>query len=301
MKKRGGGAVQDKKLVIFLGGDRRERRVMQALLQAGHEVKAWGWEEAALPEGAEYAPDAAAALGEADAAVLPLPPLRENGLLHSMLPQGVYLSDRSFRHAKPGLPVLTGTVTPHLAGIASQCRLCGMLDREELARPLAEATAEGALAEAIRLSGGLLLNAAALIVGYGRIGRALSWRLAALGASVTVMNRGEERAEQARGQGFTVADWSQLTAAAAGSDFIFNTVPAPVLHLPRLQWIRPEAVIIDLASSPGGTDLTACAELGLKAVAAVGLPGRYAPDYCGAVMADVYSKELEQMWKDEGN
>lgn len=291
----------DKRLVLFLGGDRRERRVMQALLQAGCEVRAWGWEEAALPEGAQYAPDVSAALGEADAAILPVPPLREDGLLHSLLPQKLYLSDRAFRHAPPGLPVLTGVVTPHLTCIASQCRLSGLLDREELALPLAEATAEGALAEAIRLSGGLLHGASALIVGYGRIGRALAWRLTALGASVTVMNRGEERADQARGHGFTVADWSQLTAAAAASDFIFNTVPAPVLQRPRLQWIRPDAVIIDLASAPGGTDFSACAELGLKAVLATGLPGRYAPDHCGSVMADVYAKELEQMWADDGN
>ena len=274
---------------------------MQALLRAGYEVRAWGWEEAALPDGAGYAPDVSAALSEADAAVLPVPPLREDGLLHSLLPQGLYLSDRAFRHAPPGLPVLAGTITPHLACIASQCRPCGLLDREDLARPLAEATAEGALAEAIRLSGGLLHGASALVIGYGRIGRALSWRLTALGASVTMMNRGDERADQARAHGFTVADWSQLTAAAAGSDFIFNTVPAPVLQRSRLQWVRPEAVIIDLASSPGGTDLTACAELGLKAVPAVGLPGRYAPDYCGAVMAVVYLKELERMWEDDGN
>ena len=293
--------MREKRLVLFLGGDRRERRVMQALLRAGHEVKAWGWEEAALPEGAQYAPDVSAALGEADAAILPVPPLREDGVLHSLLPQELYLSDRAFRHAPPGLPVLTGAVTPHLTCIASQCRLSGLLGREELARPLAEATAEGALAEAIRLSGGLLHGASALIVGYGRIGRALSWRLTALGASVTVMNRGEERADQARAHGFTVADWSQLTAAAAASDFIFNTVPAPVLQRTRLQWVGPDTVIIDLASSPGGTDFTACAELGLKAVLATGLPGRYAPDYCGAVMADVYSKELEQMWADDGN
>ena len=291
----------EKRLVLFLGGDRRERRVMQALLQNGYEVKAWGWEEAALPEGAGYAPDVSASLSEADAAILPVPPLREDGLLHSLLPQDLYLSDRAFRHAPPGLPVLTGTVTPHLTCNASQCRLCGLLDREELARPLAEATAEGALVEAIRLSGGLLYRAPSLVIGYGRIGRALSWRLAALGAFVTVMNRGDERADQARDHGFTVADWSQLTAAAVGSDFIFNTVPAPVLQRPRLQWVRPEAVIIDLASSPGGTDFTACAELGLKAVPAVGLPGRYAPDYCGAVMAGVYRKELERMWDDDGN
>ena len=292
--------MSDIKTILFLGGDRRERRVMQALQEQGHRVKAWGWEEAALPPGASPAPDVSAALAEADAAVLPVPPLQEDGRLYSLLPQALYLSDRTFRHAPMDLPVLAGIVTPHLACIASQCRLSGMLGREEIAGPLAEATAEGALAEAIRLSGGLLHGASALVIGYGRIGRALAWRLTALGLDTVVMNRGDERAEQARQHGFTVADWSQLTAVAAETDFIFNTVPAPVLRREQLQWVDPQSLIVDLASKPGGTDFDACAELGLKAVLAGGLPGRYAPDFCGQIMAEVYLRELEEAWSESG-
>ena len=292
--------MSENKMILFLGGDRRERQVMQSMLSKGFQVRAWGWEEAALPEGAGVAPDVSAALGEAQAAVLPVPPLNEDGRLHTLLPQPLYLSDRAFRHAAPGLPVLTGIVTPHLCCIASQCRLSGLLEREELARPLAQATAEGALAEAIRLSGGLLYGASALVIGYGRIGRALAWRLTALGLSTVVMNRGEKRADQARDHGFTVADWSQLTAAVSEADFIFNTAPAPVLRRERLQWVKKDSLIIDLASTPGGTDFTACAELGVKALLAVGLPGLYAPDFCGRVMAEVYGRELEELWSEGG-
>lgn len=288
------------KRILFLGGDRRELRVMQSMLQAGCRVQAWGWEEAALPRDAQTAPDVGAALAEADAAILPVPPLNRDGRLHTLLPQDLYLPDRAFRHAPSGLPVLTGIVTPHLACIALQCRLSSMLEREEMARPLAEATAEGAVAEAVRLYGGLLCGASTLVIGYGRIGRALAWRLTALGLSVTVMNRGAQRADRAREHGFTVADWSQLTAAAAAADLIFNTAPAPVLKRERLRWLKKDALIIDLAAAPGGTDFTACAELGLKAVLAGGLPGRYAPDFCGGVMAELYQKELDRMWNEAG-
>ena len=289
-----------KKLIVFLGGDRRERRVMQELLAAGFDAAAWGWEEAALPPGVRYAPDVSAALAEADAAVLPVPPLQEDGRLHALLAQDIYLSDRAFRHAPAGLLVLTGMVTPHLTCIASQCRLSGLLEREELARPLAEATAEGAVAEAVRLSGGLLYGTPALILGYGRIGRALAWRLQALGMDTVVMNRGRDRAEQAKAHGFTVADWSQITVAAAAAGMIFNTVPAPVLRREQLQWVASETLILDLAAAPGGTDFAVCAERGIRAVLAGGLPGRYAPDYCGRVMAEVYRRELEELWNEEG-
>ena len=73
--------MSERKRILFLGGDRRELRVMRSLLEAGQLVEAWGWEAAALPRGAQTAPDAGAALAEADAAILPVPPLNEDGKL----------------------------------------------------------------------------------------------------------------------------------------------------------------------------------------------------------------------------
>lgn len=285
--------------IVFIGGDKRELTVMEAMLAAGHSVEAYAFPPAALPPGARDCPDPQAALAQADACVLPLPPLREDALLHHLGADELHLEDGLFAQAPAGLVVLTGIATPYLQCIAPRAVVVGLLDSEDLAQPLAEATAEGALAEAIRLSEGMLWGQQALVIGYGRIGRALAWRLEGLGMQVVVLNRGAARAEEARELGMQVGDWSQLTAIAAQSAFIFNTAPGLVLGRSQLQWLRRDALIVDLAATPGGVDFAAAAELGLRAVLAGGLPGRYSPRFAGQVMAAVYQRRLELLWGEE--
>ena len=54
------------------------------------------------------------------------------------------------------------------------------------------------------------------------------------------------------------------------------------------------ALIIDLASLPGGTDFAAAEELGLHAEHALALPGRCAPQTAGALIAQTVLTILEE-------
>ena len=60
------------------------------------------------------------------------------------------------------------------------------------------------------------------------------------------------------------------------------------------------AVIIDLASAPGGVDLAAADALGLCARFAPGLPGRCAPATAGALVADTVLRMLCEQTEGEG-
>ena len=72
-------------------------------------------------------------------------------------------------------------------------------------------------------------------------------------------------------------------------DFLFNTVPHLVLTEPLLQNTKPDALLIDLASAPGGTDFPAAARLGRKAMLCQGLPGKYAPaSSAGAIREAIF-------------
>ena len=66
--------------------------------------------------------------------------------------------------------------------------------------------------------------------------------------------------------------------------------------LPRtlLQRLPAGALIIDLASLPGGTDFAAAEELGLYAEHALALPGRCAPQTAGALIAQTVLAILEE-------
>ena len=52
----------------------------------------------------------------------------------------------------------------------------------------------------------------------------------------------------------------ELAMALQESDFIFNTIPAMVLPKALLGYVRRDALILDMASAPGGVDYEACKE-----------------------------------------
>ena len=73
----------------------------------------------------------------------------------------------------------------------------------------------------------------------------------------------------------------------------------PVLPRALLQKLPRGAVIIDLASLPGGTDFAAAEALGLHAEHALALPGRCAPQTAGALIAQTVLAILEERGDEE--
>ncbi|MGM9936476.1 MAG: dipicolinate synthase subunit DpsA, partial [Candidatus Ornithomonoglobus sp.] len=75
----------------------------------------------------------------------------------------------------------------------------------------------------------------------------------------------------------------------------FNTVPALILTGEVLEKVRQDTLIIDLASKPGGIDFDAAAELGLRVIWALSLPGRVAPVTAGIIIKDTITNILSEM------
>ena len=138
-----------------------------------------------------------------------------------------------------------------------------------------------------------------LVLGYGRVGRAVARRLVLLGGRVTVAARSPEQRANARCAGCRAAPLTALPTLLPGFDAVINTIPAPVLPRALLQQLPGGALIIDLASLPGGTDFAAAEELGLHAEHALALPGRCAPQTAGALIAQTVLAILEERDPDE--
>ena len=153
-------------------------------------------------------------------------------------------------------------------------KLCRVLTDEAYTRENAALTAEGALFCAAARMNRALKDARCLVIGYGRIGKALTGLLRGMGAEVTVAARREESRKEA---GETSVSISSMPSVLPRMDAIFNTVPAPVVGEKELRFVKPDCVMIDLASAPYGIDRDAADALGLKASQESGLPGRYCP------------------------
>ena len=125
-----------------------------------------------------------------------------------------------------------------------------------------------------------------LVLGYGRVGRLTAKELARRGAAVTVCARSAESRAWAQAEGLAAADTEHLSALLPGAEIIVNTVPAPLVTEDLAALCREDAVLLELASAPGGIDAAAVRESGRRYVRAAGLPGKYAPERAAAILRD---------------
>lgn len=158
----------------------------------------------------------------------------------------------------------------------------------------ARLTAEGAIA-LLRPETGLS-GAHILLLGYGRIGRLLGRELQKAGALVTAAARSSRQRAWAEAVGIEALPLDALSGALDRFDVIIGTIPAPVLTEPLLALVRKDALLLELASAPGGIDAAAAHERGLRYIRAPGLPAKYAPERAAVILRDaVYAAAAEPL------
>ena len=155
-------------------------------------------------------------------------------------------------------------------------RIVDLWRDETLVTDNARLTAEGAIAAAMQAGGKSIRECACLVVGWGRIGRALTEMLVGMGAKVTVASRSQAGRNRAIERGALAVNTEYLRIG--GFDIVFTTPPAMVLDDKILKKADKDVMILDLASPPYGVDLNAAWDLGLRAWREPGLPGRYCPE-----------------------
>lgn len=166
------------------------------------------------------------------------------------------------------------------------------MDMEEITIKNTIATAEGAIAEAVRLSPGCLHKSNCLVTGFGRCGKTLALKLKGLDADVTIADRKEAKLTLAASMGFHTRALSEISTDIETYRFIFNTVPAIILGKDPIRSLNPDVTIIDIASAPGGVDFDFCRQQNIRAKLCPGLPGIYAPEASAEILFEAIVKCL---------
>ncbi|MBO5459401.1 MAG: NAD-binding protein [Lachnospira sp.] len=179
--------------------------------------------------------------------------------------------------------------------LGENAKLIEYMGRKQAAVQNAAATAEGAIAEAIINSDVNICGSKSLVLGYGICGRQIADRLAALHSSVSVIESDKILCAEAEARGFTVVDSgisAHLQKMGKRYRFIINTIPEMVLDKRVLNMLRADITIIDIASKPGGVDYEYCKSHNIRAVHALGLPGKYSPETSAEILLNVIEKTM---------
>ncbi len=178
------------------------------------------------------------------------------------------------------------------AGNVSGDNIFDYTKNEYFATENAYLTAEAALSVANQNSCVSMVNSNVLILGYGRIAKALHRFLTPFTNNVSVCARNRVQLLTAKMNGANAITFDELVNQY-DFDFVFNTVPHPVLNEKELRLFKKEALLVDLASFPGGIDVHFADSLGLNLIIARGLPAKYSPKSAGEAVAKTVIEHWE--------
>lgn len=295
---------ESKHSILLLGGDQRQIYLAKALKQMGRSVKTWGLP---LPDGIasiQYK-EWREAVQDNTCIVLPLPASRDD--IHINAPfvsaEDLPRIDSLLSESKNKL-ILGGKLSKCFLQTAhSNGHVCyDYFLSEGLQLKNALLTAEAAIEIAMHELPVALDGTKISIIGYGRIGELLAQKLIALGAKITVYARREEvlvRAQLAHCKTKSIqAKDAVLTLQTIDPEtrIVFNTVPEILFTSPVLRFFPKECLFVELASAPGGIDSNTAQELGIHSITASALPGKYAPETAGLILAqtvDSYIQKIE--------
>lgn len=209
--------------------------------------------------------------------LLDVPSFRKDGLMHSgtdintllpMLPKTITIIGGNLRH--PGLELYNKI---------------DLLQNPAYLAENAAITAECALQAAAPHMNITFREASVTILGWGRIGKCLAKLLKGFGAKVTVVARKEHDRAMLTALGYQALDFPQVSSTLENCDLLFNTISNAPLSEGEISSFK-NGIAIDLASEPGLH--------GKSVVPARGLPGKYAPESSGKLIAETILKSFKE-------
>lgn len=281
--------MKSKHKILIAGGDMRQI-YCASRLSSGYIAGIIGFDEELIPSVNSFISSAEGT--PFDCAVLPVLPLDEAGMISTPCFRGSISAEDIKNLLNPDSIIFAGRIDEKLREAFEGYQLCDYMESEALNLKNAVPTAEGAVQIALDELPVTLSGLRVLIVGMGRIGRALAEILKGFGSDVTAAVRSARGTANARIHGIK----SVCTDKMDGNyDLVFNTAPHIIFDRELLGRFGEKTLFIDLASKPGGIDFDAAAELGIKAIWALGLPGKTAPVTSGEIIAETVIDIITEM------
>lgn len=276
--------------LAVIGGDDRELYLIPELEKLGAYIIGVGFENAAPTQGLNHA-SLIEAVKQVDVLIFPMYGTDERGVIKAKYSNSPIVLNKEVLQAIPAnVPLFIGWARPALKSAADMMgiRIIETAFLDEIAILNSIPSAEGAIAMAMDSSVITIHGSQSFVLGLGRNGWTIARTLKGMGAQVTGVARKSSDLARATEMGIKAVHFADLEDEIGKAEYIFNTVPQLILDKVMLERVSKDAVIIDIASIPGGTDFEYAELLGIKAMLAPGLPGMVAPKSAGKILAQVY-------------
>lgn len=278
------------KSIAVVGGDLRIVKLIEMLVKDGYTVYTYGLEmseDLQKIEKIEMCPTVTETVKNSKVVVGPIPLSSDRKNL-SMPFSNIKFDVDEFISCIEGKTLIAGNIVEETKRKLEQSNIqyIDLLKREEFTVLNTIATAEGTIQIAMEETQKTLHGSKVLIMGFGRIGKVLAKMLDGIGAKVYCEARKNEDIAWIKAYGYEPIHLNNLNEHLGEFEIIISTIPFQILDKDRLELVNKDAVIIDLASNPGGVDRKAAKEKDLKLIWALSLPGKVAP-----LTSAIYIKE----------
>ncbi len=172
-------------------------------------------------------------------------------------------------------------------------------DYEEFTLKNAVATSEGAIKKAIEMTDRTINNSSILILGYGRIGKHLARILEGFGAKIYCEARKIKDIALIKSMGYNEVNLNDIDEILPNCDIIFNTIPHLILDKDRIDLLKEDVVLIDLASVPGGMDFEYIKQKNIKCSWYLSVPSKDSPYSAALYIKETVDRIIgeEEKWE----
>ncbi|PKG23164.1 dipicolinate synthase subunit DpsA [Niallia nealsonii] len=283
-----------KKNLLIMGGDKRQADVIKQLAALNITLYLASLEELNFNhKNIKHVKPNQIEFPLMDGILLPIPGIHDGGKIETAFSsETIILTKEMIAKTKKECVIYSGVITPYLQEIqrAANRKMIAIFERDDVAILNSIPTAEGALMLAIENTPFTIHQANVLVLGFGRVGKTVARLFHSVGARVSVCIRKQEDVARVIEMGMAPVWIQNLPEAAENQAIFINTMPYFVINASILDHINKDALIIDLASKPGGTDFAYAKKLGIKTLWSLGLPAKVAPKTAGEIIGNVLTE-----------
>lgn len=284
--------------VVVIGGDARYLEVINKLADEVATVFLIGFDQLSFDDPAIRQTDLEKIdMRVIDAMVLPVAGTNTAGEVEATYSdKAIYLTDELLAQTPEHCIIYTGTSNSFLdqAAKSTDRKLVRLFARDDMAIFNSIPTAEGALKLAFEEKDVTIHGSNVMILGFGRVGITVARLFDSVGANVNVGVRKSSDVARISEMGLKPVRLDNLEKKIGTMDICINTIPHLVIGSTIISAMEKSTLIIDLASKPGGTDFEFAKKQGIKALHALGIPGKTAPKSAGRIIGKVLLELLEK-------